>query len=371
MENQPRTYLGLPELNWRAVLGVFAALTTCLFFYRQLGYLANGEYRSPLLTFSEETVGAIAGFVVFPLAYLVAIRFPLLSDMWRRNLAVHLVAVCLISIVHTTVIAGLRAVFFPVLGFAKVSYGYLPWRYPMEFAHLFIFYWAGVSLVYLFHEIRFARQRELREAKLEATLSEAQLQNLRLQLEPHFLFNALNAISAALYENPRMADEMIGRLSELLRQLLKSDRSQEISLAREMELLKLYTRIMEARLEHRLKLAFQIDDAARDALVPQLILQPLVENAIQHGMDPRTFSVDIAVSAHRENGCVRLVVRDHGPGIRGGRSEGSGIGLGNTAERLRRLYGDRQRLEIRDAEDGGAIVELQLPFHLAAEHTAG
>ena len=367
MENFPRTYVPLREVNWRIVLGFVAVILTCLFFYRQLDFLANGEHRSPLLTFSEEAAGAIAGLVVFPLAYLVAIHFPLLSIRWRRNLAVHLIAVCLISLVHTTVIVILRAVFFPLLGFGNQSYGYIPVRYPMEFAHFFIFYWVGVSLIYFFHEIRFTRERELRQAKLEASLSEAQLQNLRLQLEPHFLFNALNAISATIYENPRAADEMIGRLGDLLRQLFKNDRSQEVPLAREIELMQLYTDIMEARLEHRLKVTIEVAEDAKRALVPQLILQPLVENAIRHGMDPLTFEARISVRICREGDRLHLKIRDHGPGIGSSGVPNAGIGIPNTRDRLQRLYGDRQNLEIHNADGGGVVAEIQLPFCLATE----
>lgn len=366
MESFPRTYVPLRALKWRIVVALIAVNTICLFFYKQLDYVANALHRPPLLTFSEEAVGGLAGVAIFPLVYLVAIRFPLLSIKWRRNLLVHLVAVCLISLVHTSLIAIFRAVFFPLLGF-KNDYGYLPARHPMEFSHLFIYYWVAVGLIYLFHEVRFARERELHHAKLETTLAEAQLENLRLQLEPHFLFNALNAISATIYENPRAADEMIGRLGELLRQLLKNDRSQEVSLDREIELLRLYTRMMEARLEHRLKLSIEIEAAARQALVPQLILQPLIENAIRHGIDPVTFEADVSIAARREGDRLHLVIRDHGVGIHDSQTRNAGIGLRNTAERLERLYGEQQSFDIRNAPDGGALVEIRLPFHLASD----
>jgi LytS/YehU family sensor histidine kinase len=300
------------------------------------------------------------------LAYLVAIRFPLPSPAWRRNLLVHLVSLCLISLVHTSLIAALRTVILPLFGFAD-EYGYLPVRYPMEFAHLFIFYWVGVSLIYFFHEIRFAREREIQQAKLEASLSEAQLHNLRLQLEPHFLFNALNAISTAIYEDPRAADEMVGRLSELLRQLLKNERSQQIELAREIELLQLYIRVMQARYEHRLQVSIEIDGATTSALIPQLILQPLVENAIRHGMDPVTFEVKLSVVARIEDDSVFVVIRDRGPGIDPSGALIEGIGLRNTRQRLERLYGDRQSFTVRNAEDHGFVVELQFPFVTAPE----
>jgi two-component system LytT family sensor kinase len=364
MQQLPGAYVPLRQLKWRWVLAVFAVILVCLFFYRQLEYAAYSERRSPLLTFAEEATGTFAGILVFPLAYLVAVRFPLVRKNWRRNVLVHLIAVCLISVVHTTLIVIARSTLFPFFGLND-SYGYIPVRYPMEFAHFFIFYWVGVSLISLFHEVRFARERELQQAKLETSLAEAQLQNLRLQLEPHFLFNALNAISAAIYESPRAADEMVCRLGDLLRQLLKDDRSQEIPLAREIEILRLYTRIMEARLEHRLKVHIDVEPAAEEALVPQLLLQPLVENAIHHGMDPLTFEVDITITARLRNRQLELLVRDRGPGLRPKRQM-TGIGLNNTAQRLLKLYANRHRLEMRNAEDGGAVVEIRIPFHTAA-----
>lgn len=359
----PRTYIGLRKIDWRIVLGLLALNTICLFFYRQFGYLAYGEHRPPLLTFAEEASGNLAGLAVFPLIYLVAIRFPLLSAKWRTNLLVHLLAVCLISLIHTTLIALLHMVLFPLLGFKHESYGYLPDRYPMEFSHLFIYYWVIISLIYFFHEVRFAREREVRQAKLENNLAQAQLQNLRLQLEPHFLFNALNAISAALYEDPRVADEMIGRLGELLRQLLKEDHSQLVPLTREIELLQLYTRVMEARLEDRFAVHIDVDTAVEVALVPQLILQPLVENAIRHGMDSN-FNALVEIHAQQKENSLCLTVRDHGAGIHDSKPLAMGIGLRNTLERLQGLYGMNHSFEIRNAEGGGAIVKICLPLQV-------
>lgn len=365
----PRSYIPLSKVDWRVVVSFIAVNTVCLFFYRQLDYVANFHYRPPLLTFAEEAIGGLAGLTVFPLIYLVAIHFPLLSTKWRRNLAAHLLAVCLISLVHTSVIALLRWALFPVLGFQNESYGYMPARYPMEFSHLLIYYWFGVSLIYFFHEIRFARERAVHQAKLEKNLAEAQLRNLRLQLEPHFLFNALNAISAAVYENPRVADEMIGRLGDMLRQLLKDDRSQEVPLAHEIETLQLYTRIMEARLEDRLKLKINIDEEAKQALVPQLILQPLVENAIRHGMDAM-FEVRIVIEGRIEQGSLHLSIRDYGLGIDDSKSLKMGIGLRNTQGRLERLYGDEQSFELRNAPDCGAIAEIRVPFRASRDKEA-
>jgi two-component system, LytTR family, sensor kinase len=193
-------------------------------------------------------------------------------------------------------------------------------------------------------------------------LAEAQLQNLRLQLEPHFLFNALNAISATIYENPRAADEMIGSLGDLLRQLLKGEPAQEITLTREIELLRLFLGIMQARFEQRLSCSIDIDESASIALVPQLLLQPLVENAIRHGMHPVTFQADICVRARREGDQLHLTVRDHGAGFDAFAEAKHGMGLKNTEERLAALYADKHAFRKRNTPEGGAVIDIVLPF---------
>ena len=360
MQPTDRSYIPLRGVNWPLVAGFFGLNLVCLFFYRQLDYVASGVRRPARLTLLEETAGTTAGLLIFPLAYLAAIRFPLPAKCWRRNIMLHLLTLCGISVLHTTAIAALRALFFPLFGYEN-HYGYLPARYPMEFAHLFIYYWFGLSLIYFFHELRFAQQRELREARLEASLSEAKLQNLRLQLEPHFLFNALNSISAAIYDDPRSADEMIGRLGELLRQVLKNDTAQEITLEQEIELLSLYAAVMKARWEDRFEMAVSIDDSAKRALIPQLLLQPLIENSVRHGMDDR-FTVRIRIEAHCLENRLALTIRDRGPGIDPLQPVCEGIGIRNTTERLQRLYGNRHSFTLGNAEDGGAEVKIELPL---------
>lgn len=362
MEDERRQYVALRDLNWGLITGAVFVVANLIFLYRYLDYVSHRLPISPWRPYLEQFTGATAGLAVFPITYWVAIHFPLLSKNWWRYLPVHLAAMCLVSFLHTSLMAVQRWAIFPLLGMGAYDYGYMPVRYLMEGANDVMIYWITVGAVYFLHELRFARERELRQAELEARLSEAQLQNLRLQLEPHFLFNALNAISAAVYEDPRVADEMIGRLSDLLRALLRNDRSQEVTLEKEIDLLQLYTRIMEARMEERLTVNVEIAADTRECLVPQLLLQPLVENAIRYGADPRSFQVDIRVSAIRENGSVRISVRDHGPGLPA-MPEKTGIGLRNTKERLERLYGATQSLSVRTAGDGGAEVEVMLPFH--------
>lgn len=348
------------------MLGLFAVMTACLFTYKYLDFIATGRSVSPLVPLIEEGGGTVTALVLFPLFYWVAVHFPLSSQTWCKNLPVHLVTVCLLSFLETSAMDVERHVLFPLAGLGAYDYGYMPVRYVMEFSDFFLVYWAGVAIVYSFHHIRFAREQEIRQAKLEAGLAAAQLQNLRLQLEPHFLFNVLNTISTEIYEDPRTADEMIGRLSTLLRHLLEKDCPQEITLQREMELLNLYTRMMQARFEERLKITTHIDHSLHHVLVPQLILQPLVENAIRHGGDRSTFEIRILIDIKQAGNRLSVSIRDHGPGF-SDFTMGGGIGLRNTAERLQRLYGKEQSFNIRNADEGGAIVELKIPFSRAKQ----
>ena len=363
MKAVPRNYLPLRELDWRVILAIFVVLFISFFFYRYLEQVAIGGNYPPLAIFLEELSGIVAAILLFPFIYWIAIRFPLSSAAWRRHLPIHFLTLCFISFFITNLVWVQRLVLFPLCGLGSYDYGYMPVRYPMEFAKHFFLYWLGMGLIYLFQEVRFAREREVHEAKLEASLAEAQARNLRLQLEPHFLFNTLNAISAAVYEDPQKADKMICGLSEMLRRLLNKNLLQEIPLSTELELLDLYANVMQARLEHRFKLQLQIDDAVKRALVPQLLLQPLLENAIRHGMDLRTFRIDVSLSACLEDGHVHLMVCDSGPGFRL-QEEGGGIGLCNTRERLARLYGDEGTFTFGNAPHGGAIIQISLPFRV-------
>ena len=367
MNAVPRAYLPLHQLNWRVLLAIFAALFASNFFYKYLEQVATGGNHPPLAIILEEFSGIIAALLLFPFIYWIAIRFPLLPATWQRNLPIHLFTVCFFSFLSTNLMWVQRLALFPLFGLGHYDYGYMPVRYLMEFAKHFVFYWFGVGLIYLIHEVRFAGERELQQAKLETSLAEAQAQNLRLQLEPHFLFNTLNAISAAVYDDPQKADKMICGLSEMLRRLLNKNSSLEIPLSTELELLDLYANVMKARLEHRFKLQLQIDDAAKKALVPQLLLQPLLENAIRHGANPHTFQIDVSLSACLEDGHVHLTVRDNGPGFPL-QASGGGVGLCNTRERLAGLYGDEGSFTLGNAPSGGAMVQISLPFR--AEHSS-
>ncbi|MCP5520836.1 MAG: histidine kinase [Verrucomicrobiales bacterium] len=222
--------------------------------------------------------------------------------------------------------------------------------------------------------LRRSLERERRAAELEARFTHGKLQALRMQLNPHFLFNTLNSIATLVYVNPRAADEMLGDLSGLLRRSLDSMEEQEIPLAQELEFIGAYLRIEQKRLGDRLRLEQNVPADLLKALVPALILQPLVENAIRHGIEPQRGPGLISVEARRQGRHLRLTVRDNGSGMPGegiGRPAGCGIGLANTRARLQALYGGDQRFSFGKAEPRGCRVEVLLPCHLAPVPATG
>jgi len=220
-------------------------------------------------------------------------------------------------------------------------------------------------------------------AQLQAQLAEARLAVLSAQLNPHFLFNTLHAVSSLVERDPRGVRRMIARLSELLRVTLEGTSEQEIALSRELELLQLYLDIMQVRFQGRLDVDIQVDADVMDALVPNFVLQPLVENAVMHGVSKVEGAGRIELRARCVGGDVVITVRDNGPGLdpaiapdgtarltangNGAPPSGGGVGLSNTRARLEQLYGDEQHLSLRRAAEGGTVAEVVLPYHTGAD----
>jgi len=209
---------------------------------------------------------------------------------------------------------------------------------------------------------------QTQSALLGAQLAEARLAALRTQLDPHFLFNTLHAVSALVERDPRGVRRMISRLSELLRHTLEGGREQEVPLAQEWQLVERYLEIMQIRFQGRLKLDLRMQEGIGDALVPSLVLQPLVENAIKHGVSKTDGSGEIVISATREGERLVLRVRDDGPAFPGGDpAPAEGVGLRNTRERLEQLYGSQQTLTLSPGAGGGAVAEVSLPYHTRSD----
>lgn len=236
--------------------------------------------------------------------------------------------------------------------------------------HSMLVYWAVVAVQHVVAYQERAHERERRAAELEQRLTAARLQALQMQLNPHFLFNTLNAISCLMHQDVDAADRMLVRLSELLRRALDTRDLQEIPLREELAFLDRYLEIEQTRFGARLTIERAVDDGLLDALVPNLLLQPLVENAIKHGVERQLRAGLISVAAKEQNGEILLTVRDNGPGLDRNRpapvasKRGHGIGLSNTRRRLEQLYGSQDRLIMRTAEGGGTEVLVRVPLNL-------
>ncbi|HEX4963210.1 MAG TPA: histidine kinase [Thermoanaerobaculia bacterium] len=346
-------------------LGLVLLLGLLFFTYHYLEVLATHGSRPPLAPLIDEFTGAFAAGLSFFPARRLARRLPLTRSTWPRRLPVYALAVVGLAVAMTSLMWGLRSLLYPLAGLGHYDYGIMPLRYFMEMPLQAIGLAVMIGAVHAFDALEAARRRELRAAQLEGSLARAQLRNLRLQLQPHFLFNALNTISATMYEDPAAADEMLDQLAELLRASLRTAQSDEVPLSEEIALLDRYLALLHARFGSRLEVDLQLDPAAAGALVPSLLLQPLVENAIRHGNAERAGRGAIAVRARREDDKLILEVEDDGPGEtdRSPERREPGLGLAATAERLQLLYGEAQTFSAGNGERGGFLVRACLPFH--------
>lgn len=227
-----------------------------------------------------------------------------------------------------------------------------------------IVYWVIIAVSHAFSYYGQLRERELRTAELERSLTEARLQALQMQLNPHFLFNTLHAISSLMHKDVDAADSMLVRLSELLRHALEAPKTQEVTLREELSFLQRYLEIEQVRFGKRLKVHMQVAHDTLNALVPNLILQPTVENAIIHGIEPHARDGHIDLIAVRAGERLRIEVRDNGAGLASNQIE-EGVGLSNTRARLQQLYGDGQSFTLANGPERGAVVTLSLPYRVA------
>jgi sensor histidine kinase YesM len=309
-----------------------------------------------------------------PVVFLFTRRFPIDRERWFRNSMLHIVACVALTIAHRAiyliigwllhVAAYQNLTSIPDLYSSDILFN-LPTGF-MSYGTIFLI--SYVIDYYRRHqeeELKISRLKaELAEAKLQVT--EAQLQALKMQLHPHFLFNTLNSISALLDEDAEAADQMLARLGDFLRMTLQNSGAQQVTLQEELEFLRCYLEIEHVRFHDRLTVNMRIEPATLEARVPNLILQPIVENAIRHGIVSRIAPGQIEISARLSDDALQLRVKDNGPGL-GSPEAGraivkEGLGLANTRARLAQMYGPAHRFEMADAPEGGLQVTLTIPF---------
>ncbi len=310
--------------------------------------------------------------VLTPPILWMARRFRLDRRTWARAVPAHMVAVLVIVLAHVLLQATLRQAAWQLFGFPPRGGVWQTWLvdvqrlYFLNFDWEMMTYWAVVGLSHALDYRRESQERAVAAAQLETRLAEAQLQALESQLHPHFLFNTLHTISALMHRDVDAADTMIARLSDLLRLTLDRIGVQEVSLKEELEFLGTYLEIEQTRFQDRLTVQFDIQPETLDARVPNLLLQPLVENAIRHGIAARTAGGRLVIRAAHEGHALAVEVRDNGPGLppatRTDVGPSGGVGLANTRARLAHLYGDACRFDFHEPEGGGLSVLITIPF---------
>jgi sensor histidine kinase YesM len=327
-----------------------------------------------------QLVGVSGWVACTPLILWLGRRFPIKTGSLLKSLLVHTLTGAFIVIV----LQAIGALIFPMLNFplgaANKTYGQLfPEFILMNFHGNYLVYWMVVGIQNLIAFYNEYRERELLAAKLKGQLTDARLQALKNQLHPHFFFNTLNAISALMYRSPKEAGRMISQLGDLLRVSLKQDESHEIALKEELEFLQSFLQIHQTLMGKRLQIKWNIEPETLDALVPNLILQPLIENAIHHGVAPLEEGGTVTICAARRNGKLLLEVIDDGLGFgakiisAASRSNhnlgnngcgGSGIGIANTRARLEHLYSGEHQFSVGElAGSRGTIARILIPFH--------
>lgn len=352
-------------LQWLAVLAMWMILglidTSQTAYFLRSRNIEVPTWAIVVLGFLDWSVWAL----LTPLIVLLARYAPLDRPSWPRlllhaisSLATAVGLILILTVVTPHVPGALREQFSP----AELFHILLVQRLLMYV----IIHWLilGVTHGVMFYN-RY-RERELQASRLQTELVQAQVQMLKMQIHPHFLFNTLHAISALMHKDVNLADSMLARLGSLLRATLESTAQQEVALRKELELLQLYLDIEQARLGSRLEMQMEIEPAALDGIVPHLLLQPLVENAVRHGIAPLRGPGSIIIRASRNGNQLQIEIEDTGRGFyaRDLDSLSRGVGISNTRARLQHLYGSEHTFQIDTGARGGALVSILIPYRV-------
>jgi two-component system, LytTR family, sensor kinase len=357
-----------PFLKRLTRLGIIWGMWTivALFFSTQIFMMYYSE-RQPIpykRAFLVQGSACYLWALVTPLILWLSRRFRIERDNWLRKVALHL----LFSLALVTVLISLHFVVYMMLTGRASSItplrlmGYL---YPNLDRWLLV-YWVILLMSHAFNYYNSYRKGELKASQLRTQLVQSQLEALKMQVQPHFLFNTLHSISALLSKDTEGARKMITRLGDFLRLTLENSGSMEVTLQQEIEFLNGYLEIERIRFQDRLTTDIKIDPAVLEARVPNLILQPIVENAMKHAV-VNSRSGHVEITAAPRNGAVHIEVKDNGPGLQVDRTlearRGKGLGLANTQARLIGLYGTDARFEMTNRPSGGLIVSIDIPRH--------
>jgi LytS/YehU family sensor histidine kinase len=295
-------------------------------------------------------------------------RFPLEQRRWLRNGLIHLLASAVVAVLDITITVALSQILRRQITKPTISFPILQYYCLVKFHACVFYYWVILGVGHAIQNYRKFRDRELQASKLKAQLVQAQLDVLKMQLHPHFLFNTLHAISALVHQDVELADRMIARLGDLLRSTLENRNMHEVSVREELEYIQPYLEIEQARIGSRLQVRMEVEPGIMDAWVPNMILQPLVENAIRHGVAPRPETGCVAIRVRRDAKTLRLEVQDDGPGLPDEQASPfkEGLGLANTRARLLQLYGEGHRFELANGGGRGLVVRIELPYRETA-----
>ena len=306
--------------------------------------------------------------ILSPLIVFFAKRFRFGQRNWWRLLPAHFIAVVVFLLLHAAIYVSFYKIVDPAWvaergGFLAITLRVTINQAPTDL----LMYFIVLSCFYVIDFYRHFQAEQLKSSELKAALASSQLNALKMQIHPHFLFNTLNSISALMHEDVKAADKMVARLGDFLRMTLENSGEREVSLKQEIDFVGRYLEIESVRFQDRLVVEMNIDPETLPARVPNLILQPIVENAIKHGISRQTKVGSLVISSERHGDRLQIRVEDSGPGLQpsNGNGKGSktgGIGFANTRARLTHLYAENHRFEIKNAVPHGVIVMLEIPF---------
>ena len=357
-----------PALKFLAIVAVWAFFGLVYAAPIYLEVRAEGMQHAASRVFTWGILLWVAWAPLTPAMVWLARRFSLVALDWKRTLPIHIPSFLLLSAIHSAAATAITLTVKPFDEMGTTPLLFWPRfvnRMKGSFGADLLVYGGVVGVCYAIDYYRKYREHEFISTQLEAQLANAQLESLRMQLHPHFLFNTLNGIVGLVRDNKNEAAvNMLVGLSDLLRHALERSDQQEVELKDELAFTKLYLNIQQMRFSDRLKIDVDVEPRTMKAMVPNLLLQPLLENAVRHGLARSVEAGWLAISAKRQNGSLLITVSDNGAGLPSDwqLKTSSGIGLANTAARLQQLYGELHRFDIHNRDEGGVEVEIVIPF---------